>query len=74
MEGAPRYTYKMADGRINGTMPVADADFLTTITGYSSIGFTCAAAANLDGDPTYDEWYVNDDKAMMLVSDDVHKK
>ena len=71
MEGQARYTYKMGSNRINGIVPVADVDFQTTTTGYNSNGFTCAAAANIDGDPVSDEWSMNDDKTMILVSNDV---
>ena len=58
---------------INAATGAATADNLLYPATTGLAGFTATATANLDGDPTLDEWYVNDIKAGMLSpsTDDV---
>ena len=45
---------------INASVGVPTADNTTYPAASSAQGFTATATADIDGDPTNDEWYVND--------------
>ena len=76
--GTPRYSYWFD---VNGTptaipggnTATAPCNVNTTPAGVlaSSVAFTAAAKGNIDGDPTCDEWLVNDSKSLSNTSNDV---
>jgi type IV pilus assembly protein PilA len=80
-----RYTYRSGacNGTGGGTSGTAGADMIPGVPGIVAEGaivamnaetaavqgFTATAAANLDNDPTLDQWHVNDIKQNLQVAD-----
>jgi len=79
--GPSRYTYRSGGaGPIGGASTnTAGLDLIPGATGIVAegnpaamngpSGFTATAAANLDTDPTLDQWHVNDTKSNLLAPD-----
>jgi len=62
-----RYTYRIdVSGKPGTVIPAKDGtvtpDNTVVPAGYSATGFTVTATANIDNDPTLDQWHVNDQK------------
>lgn len=71
---ANRYTYRIDLSGKPGSMIKAGIGEVTpdnakVPAGFSATGFTATATANLDEDPTIDQWHVNDVKCCLTQAD-----
>src|SRR5262245_23679158 len=76
-----RYTYRAmptdATGAPTGALEVlapasgAFAENTVVSAGTSAIGFTVTATGNIDGDPTIDQWHLNDSHQMAADISDI---
>ena len=70
-----RYTYRIDQTGRPGTVIKGYSDVPDTFdnsvvpSGFSATGFTATATANIDNDPTLDQWHVNDAKQDMNKAD-----
>ncbi len=69
-----RYTYRLDDSGKPGTI-IGPTHSLATHAktavpaGFTAMGFTATAIGNIDGDPTLDQWHVNDLKQNLRQAD-----
>ncbi len=64
------YTFSVGS-ELYGRAEAAPAG-MTMVPTATSVGFTACAWGNIDTDPTYDVWYINDVKNMDINVDDVN--
>jgi len=69
-----RYTYRIDNsGKLGTVIPArvgpATPDNYAVPSGFSANSFTATATGNIDGDPTLDQWHVNDLKQGLQQAD-----
>jgi len=69
--GSPKYTFSYNNTAINtvGTATICNTAIAVTVVG--TTGFTAGARGNVDGDPTCDEWTIDDNRKLFNLINDV---